>query len=306
MFANFEDQRLYRQDPVWHHGRSPAARAGCPPVRRPARVARRARRRVRPRAPRGRRGATDERAGDARVRRLGRAACGRLGPRLLRVATVLSRRRPAGLARVGPAPHALGRHRADGRRRRERPRRKGAACGGGPAESVFQPEWSPEGIAASRLGPDRVVERVPRGSRRDATEPGAARGRVRRAAVGVRVRDVRVPLRRAHRLRVPTRRRAPPGDARPGHVRAPRSGSPVRVFRPAVRARRRHPDRLRRLVAHRATAGGDARLRHAGGRRAPRRRGGRCRCGVPFGAGGDLVPDGRRCGVRVPLPADEP
>ena len=30
---------------------------------------------------------------------------------------------------------------------------------------------------------------------------------------------------------------------------------------------------------HRATAGGDARLRHAGGRRAPRRRGGRCRCG---------------------------
>jgi hypothetical protein len=298
VFANFEDQRLYRQDPGVAPRPIPrAARARCPPVRRPARVARRARRRVRERHAGGE-GCTDERAGDARVRRLGRAARGRLGPRL-HASPRFFPTAPGWPGSSGTRPHAW-----DGTELMVADvvngRVGGAACGGSRPSRSSSPVES-RGIRISS-GPDRVVERVPRGSRRDATEPGAARG------------EFGVPqefgyatyafLSDAHRLRVPTTA-CTTWDARPD-----RPSSSIWSSRTRVSTRRTcmptAPGSPSSARAHRATAGGDARLRHAGGRRAPRRRGGRRRCGVPFGAGGDLVPDGRRCGVRVPLPADEP
>ena len=118
-------------------------RAGLGPLRRRPRDPRRAADRVR---------ARDPRRGGEPVNELvalpadgeRRAARARLGPRLLLLPAPEPRRRHARVDLLGPPEHALGRHRALG----------GAAGGpdearlvaGGPSESIWQPEWSPDGV----------------------------------------------------------------------------------------------------------------------------------------------------------------
>ncbi len=103
--------------------------------------------------------------------------------------------RLVGLARVGPAEHALGRV-AD---RRRRPRRRAPLIvAGGDHEAVGQPRSVARRPSARlRHGPRRLVERVDRRTGRPRRPPGAARGlRAGRAAVGSGAAVLRLVARR--------------------------------------------------------------------------------------------------------------
>ena len=143
VFSNFADGRLYRR-------RSGAARAGRrsrprAPWRyadiRPDRGAAPAPRR--PRGPRGRRGEPARRRSWPIAARRRRAADGpRARAPTSRRAAPVAGRQPPRLARVGPPEHALGRHRAAGRRRSPPDGTLGEPMlvAGGPDESIAQPE----------------------------------------------------------------------------------------------------------------------------------------------------------------------
>ena len=100
--------------------------------------------RLRARDPRrGRR--ARERPGGAARRRLRRAAGARLRPRLLRLPAASAPTAPTlALDLLGPPQHAVGRHRAVGGAAR-RARRQARLVAGGRSESIWQPEWSPDG-----------------------------------------------------------------------------------------------------------------------------------------------------------------
>ena len=146
-FSNFDDQRLYRQeiaaDPVADHAghRRPRIRYADGRVTADGSLVL---------CVRERHEADGEVVNElAAVPTDGRrAAHDRRRPRLLRRAADLARRLEARLAHVGPPAHAVGRHRAVGRRPRGRrigERRATRVAGGAATESIFQPAWSPDG-----------------------------------------------------------------------------------------------------------------------------------------------------------------
>ena len=105
---------------------------------------------------------------------------------------------------LGPPEHAVGRQRALGRRARRR-RRLSASRGASPAapdESIFQPEWSPDGVAALRLRPQRLVEPLPLARRRGRAAGADARPSSARPQWVFGAPTYAFDAGRAHRLRL--------------------------------------------------------------------------------------------------------
>ena len=274
IFSDFDDQRLYRQDlqeepragaravraaGAHHAGAAGGAR---PALRGRTHHARRPPAGMRARAPRARR-RRDQRAGRPARRRHGDAGGDRRRPRLLLQPAHQPRRPPPGLAQLGPPVHAVGRHRAVGRRtgRRRHPaqraagRRRARRIGGAAAMESRR-------RAALRLRPVRLVEPVP-GDRRG---HGGARPdgrRVRRASLGLRAQQLRVPARRAHRLLLQRQGLRPAGC---GRARRPPGPHPLRLHltRPCDRRRHHHLGPRRRPHRRQQRAAHLARRRHGG------------------------------------------
>ena len=86
---------------------------------------------------------------------------------------------------------------------------------GGRGESAFQPEWSPRRRAPLRLGPERLVEPVPLAGRAVRGD-GADGGRVRGAGLATGHPYLRLRVGRPHRL--PVRARGPLARGGAGHA----------------------------------------------------------------------------------------
>ena len=152
------------------------------------------------------------------------------GARLLCTPATVARRRRLGLADLEPPEHAVGRHRAVGRGlaadgRLAEPRR----VAGGPGESIFQPEWSPDGaldFVSDRTGWWNLYRLRPERRRVRPLCPREAE--FGRAAVGLRNIDIRLPSAGPARLRLSPRTAA----SRLGHARSEqRRSEPARSAR---------------------------------------------------------------------------
>ena len=173
-----------------------------PAVRRHERVAGRPVDRVGPRTPPGR-GHAGQRARRDRRRRFCDVDA-RVRSGLLRVPTVVARRRAHRVHRVGLPADALGRDRAPGGRCRVGRFGRAVARGRGGRAGVDLPAGlGPRRFVDLRLGSYGLVEPVPGGGRRRADEPDADVRRVRRTDVELRLLVVRVPVRREDRVHVP-------------------------------------------------------------------------------------------------------
>ncbi len=191
-------------------GRARPAHPGGPvPVRRPAP-------RPRPatllRCPRGphRRGRGDEHHRHDPARRRRSTGAGR-GLGLRGRAAPVARRRPPGLARVGPPGHAVGCDPAAGGRVRAGRDARRVGSRRGRAGRIDRPA----GVVAGRNAPpdqrsDRLVEPLPAGRGSAPRAPRAHGGRVRRPGLDLRSIVVRVPRRRRDRGHRPERRPGPP------------------------------------------------------------------------------------------------
>ena len=177
---------------------------------------------------------------------------------------------------------------------------------GGPEESVFQPEWSPDGVL--HLVSDRTgwwnLYRVGPGGGPGGAGPG--RGGVRPPPVGLRHGDLRVPARRPDRLHPRPRPHAAPRH--PGAGRHPdRPGAAVHLLLPAAPAGGRRPGRLHRRQPDRRPGGGPDRPRRRRRRGAPVQRGRGARPRLPDRPRADRVPHrGRPHRPRPLLPAGQP
>ena len=288
-FANWADQRLYRLTAQGDAGAG-HRRARGPPGRQVGRGGPRRRRALaagRARAPPPGRGPGGGGQRGRRRRHGGRAGPPRagVGARLRVRPPDLPRRRPAVLAAVVAPRHAVGRDRAVRGRpagHRRRPRAGPPARRGGPARHRSRRprrrrvrERAPVGrgrLAVVRVRPLGLVEPVPvgapgprrdtRGGQRRAHGPDGCRDR--RPPVGVRAVALRLPVRRAHGVRLRAGRARAAGRAPAGrHGDRPRR--PVHVVR--LGAGRGRPGGVHRGV-------GDRRARRGGGH-GRRRRGGR-------------------------------
>ena len=158
------------------------------------------------------------------------------GPRLPGRAAPVARRPAAGVARVGPPGHAVGRDPAARRGVRQGRLARTGRPGRRRSRRVDRPARVGAGRrAALRQRPHRLVEPVPPGRGTAAPAARPARGRVRRPGVGLRPLVLRVPAERLDRGRRP---RAWPRPAVPHRPR-----QPGRRGRVAVHRRRHDPGR---------------------------------------------------------------
>ena len=206
-FSNFADGRLYRQTDAT--GRAAAAdrcavsrlATGGLPTASSIDTATSGSACARTTPDRRRAGQRDRRGRSGASGRGARAHTRRWA-RLLFVALFVARWTTARLARLGPPQHAVGRHHALPRRagRRRCHRRRAVSDCGRPAESIFQPEWSPDGtcivFVSDRSGWWNLYrfELATRALRSDRADGGG----VRTAAMDFR--HVHLCLRRADRI----------------------------------------------------------------------------------------------------------
>ena len=198
-FSNFADQRLYTD-------RAGQGTAAFDPCRRPPLRRRRGRCAAQPpdlsaRGPqRHRRGEERHRRGGSRFRRRDAA---RRRRRFLRQSAPQPRRHDAGLARLEPPQHALGRLRTAHRDASTRTGFRGprASIAGGRGRGRVPAAMVAGRRAPFRLRPHRLVEPLPL-ARRQCRGHRADGGGVRRAPVGLRALHLWLRRGRAHHLRL--------------------------------------------------------------------------------------------------------